>query len=103
MVTYTLPLPREWHGDAGFHPCVRAQRRGGSRAAQTLLADRLTQVASQFLPLLANFSLADRVSSRRLERGEESEGGGMGWTVVLVAKIISKFCGTAEIEGRSLR
>lgn len=66
---------RTWHGagDAGFHPSVRAQRRGGSRAAQTVSC-RLTQVAWSFLSLLGKFLSQIEVSIAG--KGRRGRGGG---------------------------
>lgn len=82
MVTYTSPPPqpllarRTWHGagDAGFHPSVRAQRRGGSRAAQTFVPVDPGRVILSF-PELLFFSPLNRSSVDRKNVSKKRENG----------------------------
>lgn len=82
MVTYTSPPPqpllarRTWHGagDAGFHPSVRAQRRGGSRAAQTFVPVDPGRVILSF-PELLFFSPLYRSSVDRKNVSKKRENG----------------------------
>lgn len=95
MVTYTSPPPllarRTWHGagDAGFHPSVRAQRRGGSRAAQTFVPVDPGRV---ILSLDNFFRFTDRVSivvsvSNGKTGGEERSGFGRWFSSRFLEKL----------------
>lgn len=79
----TPPQPllarRTWHGagDAGFHPSVRAQRRGGSRAAQTFVPVDPGRVILSFpellfFPPLYRSSVDRKNVSKKRENGRRS-------------------------------